>query len=86
MKTFDELKTLLTQELLDLEQLVAIWPSTVEKRDVTEQKIGRHCFEAEEDLNALDLTMLKRMLDINETTWRAYKTKFIQGSSPEELA
>ena len=31
MKTLEELKADFTQELLDLERLVGIWPSTIEK-------------------------------------------------------
>jgi len=86
MKTFEELKTVLTQELLELERLTGIWPSTIEKRHVKEQEIGRHCYEAEEDLSPLELNTLKKALGINDTRWRAYKAKFIEGSSPGELA
>ena len=86
MKTFDELKAVLTQELRELEQLAGIWPSTIEKRHVKEQEIGRHCYEAEEDLSPLELNTLKKALGINDTRWRAYKAKFIEGSSPGELA
>jgi len=86
MKTLEELKAELTQELLELEKLAGIWPSTIEKRHVKEQEIGRHCYEAEEDLSALELNALKRALGINDTKWRAYKAKFIEGSSPGELA
>jgi hypothetical protein len=86
MKTFEELKEVLAQELLELERLAGIWPSTIEKRHVKEQEIGRHCYEAEEDLSPLELNMLKRALGINDTRWRAYKAKFIEGSSPGELA
>jgi len=86
MKTFEELKAVLTQDLLELEKLARIWPSTIEKRHVKEQEIGRHCYEAEEDLGQTELNTLKRALGINDTRWRAYKAKFIEGSSPEELA
>jgi hypothetical protein len=86
MKTLEELKAVFTQELQELEKLVGIWPSTIEKRHVKEQEIGRHCYEAEEDLSALELNMLKKTLGINDTRWRAYKAKFIEGSSPGELA
>ena len=75
-----------TQDLLELEKLAGIWPSTIEKRHVKEQEIGRHCYEAEEDLSQLELGMLKRTLGINDTRWQAYKAKFIEGSSPGELA
>jgi hypothetical protein len=86
MKTFDELKAVLTQELLELERLAGIWPSTIEKRHVKEQTIGRLCYIAEEDLSLTELTTLKRALGLNDTRWRTYKTKFIEGSSPGELA
>jgi hypothetical protein len=81
MKTCEELKAVFTQELQELEKLAGIWPSTIEKRHVKEQEIGRHCYEAEEDLSALELNMLKKTLGINDTRWRAYKDKFIEGSS-----
>ena len=86
MKTFEELKAVLTQDLLELEKLARIWPSTIEKRHVKEQEIGRHCYEAEEDLGQTELNTLKRALGINDTRWWAYKAKFMEGSSPEELA
>jgi hypothetical protein len=85
MKSFEELKATFTQELLELERLAGIWPSTIEKRQVKEQEIGRHCYEAEEDLSPLELNTLKRVLGITDTKWRAFKAKFIEGSSPEEL-
>jgi hypothetical protein len=86
MKTLEELKADLTQELLELERLAGIWPSTIEKRHVKEQAIGRLCYLAEEDLNPPELAILKRALGINDTRWRAFKAKFIEGSSPGELA
>ncbi len=46
MKTFEELKAAFTQELLERERLAGVWPSTIEKRHVKEQEIGRHCYEA----------------------------------------
>ena len=85
MKTFEELKAVLTQELLELERLAGIWPSTIEKRHVKEQAIGRLCYLAEEDLSQLELNTLKRALGINDTRWRAFKAKFIEGSSPQDL-
>jgi hypothetical protein len=85
MKTFEELKAVLTQELLELERLAGIWPSTIEKRHVKEQEIGRHCYEAEEDLSPLELNTLKKVLGINDIRWRVYKAKFIEGSSPGGL-
>ena len=85
MKTFAELKATFTQDLLELERLAGNWPSTIEKRHVKEQEIGRQCYEAEEDLTSVELGTLKRALSINDTRWRAYKAKFIEGSSPQGL-
>ena len=85
MKTFEELKADLTQDLLELERLAGIWPSTIEKRHVKEQAIGRLCYLAEEDLSPLELVSLKRALGLNDTRWRAFKSRFIEGSSPEDL-
>jgi hypothetical protein len=86
MKTLEEWQAELTQELLELQRLTGIWPSTIEKRHVKEQAIGRLCYLAEEDLSALELNTLKRALGINDTRWRTFKAKFIEGSSPGELA
>ncbi len=85
MKTLEELKADLTQELLELERLAGIWPSTIEKRHVKEQAIGRLCYLAEEDLSLTELVSLKRALGLNDTRWRAFKSRFIEGSSPEDL-
>ena len=85
MKTFEELKAVLAQCLFALEMLAESYSGTIEQRDVKEQEIGRHCYEAEEDLSQLELNMLKRVLGITDTGWRAYKTKFIEGSSPGGL-
>jgi hypothetical protein len=85
METFEELKAMLAQELLQLEQLSGIWPSTIEKRHVKEQAIGRLCYLAKEDLS-LPLTMLKRAVGMNDIRWRAFKARFIEGVSSGELA
>ena len=86
MKTLEKFKAELTQELLELQRLTGIWPSTIEKRYVKEQVIGRLCYLAKEDLSPLELNTLKRALGINDTRWRTFKAKFIEGSSPGELA
>jgi len=86
LKTFEELKALLTEQLLELKQLEGIWPSTIEEQNVKEQEIGRQRYEAEEDLSQLELNTLKRVLGINDTRWRTYKATCIEGSSPGELA
>jgi transcriptional antiterminator len=50
-----------------------------------EQAIGRLCYEAEEDLDPLELNALKRLLGVSHSQWQTYKAKFIAGSSPEEF-
>ena len=59
MKTFEELKAVLTQDLIELEKLTGIWSSTIENRHVKEQEIGRHYYEAEEDLSQTELNTEK---------------------------
>ncbi len=85
MKTFDELKSMLTRDLGELRKLEGSRFTTIEERHVKEQEIGRHCYEAEEDLSPLELNTLKKALGINDTRWRVYKARFIEGSSPGDL-
>jgi hypothetical protein len=85
MKTFAELKSMLTHDLTELEKLEESRFTTIEQRHVKEQEIGRHCYEAEEDLSPLELNTLKRALAINDIRWQACKAKFIDGSSPGGL-
>jgi hypothetical protein len=83
MKTFDELRALMTRDLVELRKLEESRFTTIEKRHVKEQDIGRLCYEAEEDLELYDLNILKRVLGLSEREWRAYTAKCIAGSSPE---
>jgi hypothetical protein len=85
MKTFAELKSLLIRDLTELGKLEASRLTTIEERQVTEQEIGRHCYEAEEDLHPLELDTLKKVLALNDTRGQVYKAKFIDGSSPGGL-
>jgi hypothetical protein len=86
MKTFDELRVLMTRNLLEVRRLEESRFTTIEKRHLKEQEIGRCCYEAEEDLELYDLKLLKRSLGLSEIEWRTYKAKFIAGSSPEEFS
>ena len=85
MKTFDELKSLLTRDLVELRKLEESRFTTVEKRHVKEQELGRLCYEAEEDLGTLELNVLKRTVGIRTIQWQAYKARCIAGSSAGEL-
>jgi hypothetical protein len=82
MKTFEELKAILTQDLLVFGMLTESCSGTIEQCHMKEREIGRHCYEAEENLDQLELNRLKRALCIADTSWRAYKIKCIAGSSP----
>ncbi len=86
MKTFDELRRVMTRELLELKKLEESRFTMIEKRHLKEQEIGRWCYEAEEDLELYDLNLLKRSLGLSEIEWRTDKAKFIAGSSPEEFS
>ena len=84
MKTFAQLEAMLALELSELQELELsrrLLPTT--KRSRKEQQIGRHCYEAEEDLSLADLSALKTLLGMEESKWRAYKAKFIERASRE---
>jgi hypothetical protein len=84
MKTFAQLEAILTQELSELQELEQrVWLLPTTKRARKEQQIGRHCYEAEEDLSLADLSVLKTTLSMEESQWRAYKAKFIERASRE---
>jgi len=84
MKTFAQLEAMLALELSELKELEQrAWLIPTTKRARKEQQIGRHCYEAEEDLSLPDLSVLKTTLGMDESQWRAYKAKFIERASRE---
>jgi len=84
MKTFTQLEAMLALELSELKELEQrAWLIPTTKRARKEQQIGRHCYEAEEDLSLPDLSVLKTTLGMDESQWRAYKAKFIERASRE---
>lgn len=77
MRTFREIRILLTRDLLELYQLQM--RGIAQKRiALQEREVGRLCYEAEEDLNAAGIVSLKKMLDIDAERWEAYKRKFLE--------
>jgi hypothetical protein len=64
MKTFEELRQVMTRDLLELRKLEGSRFTTIEKRHSAEQEFGRWCYEAEEDLELSELNMLKRVLGL----------------------
>jgi hypothetical protein len=73
--TFDEWKTLLMQDFLALKQLKGQDTQTRMRRSMKEQEIGQHCCQAGESLTDAELSLLKRVLKLNDQQWRAYKAK-----------
>ena len=84
MNTFETFKRRMLSELLELERLNGLWPSTTEKRRVKEREIGRQCYLAEETLDSLELSALKDLLGVNDRQWRAYKARVLEGGSGRE--
>ncbi len=84
MKTFAQLEAMLAHELAELKELEQrAWLIPTTKRSRKEQQIGRHCYEAEEDLSLADLSVLKTTLSMDESKWRGFKAKFIERASRE---
>ena len=74
MKTFDEWKATLIQDMVDirrLEGICAIFELVLLFQRV--RTIGRHFYQTEEELSVLELQTLKRELEISEPQWRWYK-------------
>src|SRR5260370_34271025 len=67
VKTFDELKALLTQDLVELKHVQGLLPATVRSRQLKEQEICRHCYQAAENLNKVDLDTREHMLGVDLT-------------------
>ncbi len=86
MKTFDELRQVMARELLEVKKLDDSRFTTLKKRHLAEQELGRRCYEAEEDLEPNDLNLLKRAPGLSEREWRTYKATCIAGSSPEAFS
>ncbi len=40
-----------------------------------EQEIGQHCWQAGESLSDAELSMLKKVLGLDEKAWQSYKAK-----------
>lgn len=76
----------MTRDLLELKKLEDSRLTTIKKRHVKEQELGRRCYEAEEDLEPSDLNLLKRALGLREREWLTYKATLLAGRSPEEFS
>ena len=78
MKTFDELKTILSRDFFASKRLAEGREFNFSmEQAIRIQQIGRYCFEAEESLISDDLIFLKESLGIHERDWAACKARFI---------
>jgi hypothetical protein len=77
MRTFDGFKVVFTEKLLALRAQAA----NSSAYHTLEQQLGQYCYEAEEQLPATELRLLKGALGISVNKWQRYKATFIAGLS-----
>ena len=82
LRTFDEWKATLIQDMADIRPMEGLC-SLFELVRLFERvpAIGRHCYQTEEELSVLELHTLKRDLEISEAQWRWYKTICVEKTS-----
>ena len=82
LRTFDEWKTILIQDMADIRRMEGMWSLFELVRSFQRvPTIGRHCYQMEEELSVLELHTLKRDLEISEPQWRWYKAVFVEKAS-----
>jgi len=75
MHTLEEWKAVLAKDFLELHQLEGQDASSRMRRSLKEQEIGQHCCQAGEHLDDPDLTLLKKILGLDEWQWHGYRAK-----------
>ncbi len=75
MQTFEEWKTILTIDFLALGLLQGRDDLSRMRRSMKEQEIGQHCWQAGESLSDAELSLLKKVLGLDEKAWQSYKAK-----------
>jgi hypothetical protein len=73
MKTFVQTRITFLDTLAQLKRLEGPAPITQALRAVKERETGRMCYQAEEDLPASELSLLKDMLSVRKNQWEIYK-------------
>jgi hypothetical protein len=82
MRTFDEWKATLIQDIADIRRTEGMWsPFELVRSFQRVPTIGRHCYQAEEELSVLELHSLKHDLEISEAQWRWYKAVSVEKAS-----
>jgi hypothetical protein len=73
MKTFLQTRATFLETLAQLERLAGPEQVTQALRVVKERETGKLCYQAEEDLPSAELSLLKDMLSVENSTWETYK-------------
>jgi hypothetical protein len=82
MRTFDEWRATLIQDIADIRRTEGMWSLFKLIRSFQQAPtIGRHCYQVEEELSVLELHTLKRDLEISEPQWRWYKAVLVEKAS-----
>lgn len=82
LRTFDEWKTTLLQDMADIRRMEGICTIFEQVRLFQRvSTIGRHFYQTEEELSVLELYTLKRDLEISEPQWRWYKVVSVKKTS-----
>ncbi|EFH87299.1 hypothetical protein [Ktedonobacter racemifer] len=76
MKTF---RTLFLEICLQMKWLANTHHTARMQRTMIQQKIGRLCYQAEKDLQVLDVSLLKDLLNVQEDDWSVYKQIYRDG-------
>jgi hypothetical protein len=77
VRTFDGFKVVFTEKLLALRAQAA----GSSAYQALEQQLGQYCYEAEEQLPAMELRLLRGTLGISVSKWQRYKAAFVAGRS-----
>ena len=72
-----EWKTILTNDLHALKELVGKDEMSRMRCAMKEQEIGQHCYQAEEILTDKELMLLKKTLGVTDQQWHGYKSKIL---------
>lgn len=82
MKTFEEWKATLLQDMADIRRMEGLCTLFELVRSFQQvPAIGRHCYQVEEELSVLELHTMKRDLEISEARWRWFKAVSVEQTS-----
>ncbi len=76
MKTFLQTRATFLETLAQLKRLAEPERVTQALRIVKERETGKLCYQAEEDLPSAELSLLKDMLSVENSTWETYKQHY----------